>query len=54
LAKSPVTIGSLLNEIRSYFDEEEISGNPQAYQQLIIDTIRQLLYLRIIVVCATA
>ena len=53
LTASPVTISFIIEEMRCYFDADEIRQNESKYEQLIIDTIKHLLYLRILVLCAS-
>jgi len=47
-ARDAVSIRDVLQEARSFFDEEEISQNPKSFIQLVTNSIKLLLYSRIL------
>ncbi len=48
IAKSHISIRDVLQEAREFFDEKEIAQNPQSYIQLVTNSIKLLLYSRIL------
>ena len=48
MAGDPITIRNVLKEARAFFDEKEIAQNPQSYIQLITNSIKLLLFSRIL------